>query len=1054
MLKALFIALNVHPNEEKQVLLLLGKGFFMGVFLATYEVSAETLFLNRLSEYLKEAILLSGFLGIVTTTVFAYAQSKLNFGKLALGNLLVIFLFIAGVFFLFKNVGPNFQDYLIFTMFAMTGPILAVVLLGFWGTFGRMFDLRQSKRIIGGIDIGQLLASIIALFTIPFLEQFIPDTTNYLLICAASLLIALIFMWLIQHNYSLAAAESSNFTEADDNLDTRIKSLAKNNYVRLLSAFLLFSMVTFTFVQYSFQEVVARQYPEETELRNFIALFRGSILVLGLILQTFVNDRIISEYGLKTALLILPVILAVFTFGAIFTGEVFGYSIADGSSFIFFFLFVSLSRLFNFSLRDSLENPTFKLYFMPLDNRIRFDIQTKVEGVVNETSRFIAGGLIILLSFLSFFELVHYSYALVLVLVGYFLIVDKLYDEYRNRIRLKLEKQQRAILNTVMAPSQKLIETLNGILSDKQANRVVFSFKLLEKVQPSLLPQSINKMMGHDSPEIRDFAQFKMNELKGLSVSDRYVISMNKADGEDRKNIVNNSDILEMFSSGDISKTRLYRLCKSSNDEDRQYAAELLSNATGDENISFLIELLNDNSAKVRKTAIKTAQRKYNDDVINALIYNLSDAAFSLEAANALTLIGEKALPVLESAFYKSGQHTQTRLKIVAVMGRIGGKKAIDHVWGKIDYPDKVIVSQVLLSLADSGFKAGVSQISRIKYAVETDIENISWNMAALGEVSEEHFGDQIKRALREEIDYDIEHIYMLLSMLYDAHSIQLVKENIESKTSEGVTYAIELLDVFLSEDLKQKVIPVVDDLTYSEKAKKLELFYPRGELDADLVLKFILNRDFSQTNRYTKACVIYQIGLLRIDQFKLDLIAHIFNPDWLIKEMAAWALYQLGENIYNENIKRLPFHEKKRLDEVVLKESNIYNKSRAFEKILFLKDMDAFSEVSGLALAGVVDIVEVVVLEGGGYIAVDDHYNDNFYIVFDGLINIYESGRIIGGTQRGEFIGELLPSKSSKQSNKIMAVENSVLFKIQKDTFYELLSDNVSLAQKIVKLV
>ncbi|MDZ7650079.1 MAG: hypothetical protein U5K54_24785 [Cytophagales bacterium] len=86
-----------------------------------------------------------------------------------------------------------------------------------------------------------------------------------------------------------------------------------------------------------------------------------------------------------------------------------------------------------------------------------------------------------------------------------------------------------------------------------------------------------------------------------------------------------------------------------------------------------------------------------------------------------------------------------------------------------------------------------------------------------------------------------MEHIYMLLAMLYDTRSIQLVKENIESGTAEGVTYAVELMDVFLSEQLKQQVIPVMDDLSVSEKMKRLEIFYPRVQLDEKLVLKFLI---------------------------------------------------------------------------------------------------------------------------------------------------------------------------------------------------------------------
>lgn len=1053
MLKALFLALNVRPGEEKQVLLLLAQGFFMGIFLATFQISAETLFLNRLGEYLKEAILFSGFLGIITTALFSYLQNKISFARLALGNLLLILIFTALIYLAFEFANESLQVYVIFTMFALIGPILAVSLLGFWGTFGRLFDLRQSKRIIGGIDIGQLSAAILTSFSFPLLQSIIPETANYLLISAVSIFISFIFLFILTVNFDLSAAEKSSIGKQETKDQTNFKALLGNNYVQLLSVFLLFSMVAFTFIQYSFQEVVKIQYPTENEMRNFLAVFNGSILVLGLLLQTFVNDKIIGEYGLKVSLLILPVILVVFTAATIFAGIVFGYD-SESGAFLWFFLFVALTRLFNFSLRDSLENPTFKLFFMPLDTNVRFNIQTKVEGIGNETSRFIAGALIIGLSYLSFIELIHYSYALVFLLVGYFVFTNKLYAGYRNNVKLKLERQQRAKSELALTLGQKLVKKLEAMLTDDNASRAIFSFKLLEKVDPQVLPASINKLMGHQINQVRDFAQLKMNELKGLSVSERYVISSSDAKESENKQMVSDNDLLSLFQSGDISKSRVSKLSKSESFEDRQYAAELLGNSERDENMSILIELLSDPQPVVRYTAIKTAQRKFNDEVINALILNLDNTTYSVQAANALTVIGAKALSVLDSAFYKSGQSTQTMLKLVQVIGRIGGKKAIDILWSKMDFPDKVMVSQVLLSLGNTGFRAGISQIARIKYAIESDIEDIAWNLGAINEVEENHFGLEIKKALEEEIDYDVDHIYMLLSMLYDAQSIQLVKENIESMTSEGVTYGIELLDVFLSDDLKQRIIPVLDDLSHFDKARRLEIFYPREGLENKMALKFLLNRDFSQTNRWTKACILYQIGLLEIREFYFDLIANLFNPDGLIREMAAWSLHKIDPEAYNENIKRLGYNKKRALDSIIKPKEGSRSNSLRFEKVLFLKKIDVFENIFGLVLADLIDITEEVYLKEGETLSIDSDYNDNFYIIYKGKINVYENGNIKAEVKEGEFIGEMISAENQLKSNLILSLEDSTLLKMRKDGFYDLLADNVKLAHEMVEYV
>lgn len=1047
MLKVLYSALNVRPGEEKQVLLLLGKGFFMGIFLATYQITAETLFLSRLEAYLKEAILFSGFLGIITTALFSYLQNRISFAKLALGNLLLICITTLSIYIIFKTGNVDIQDYLVFMMFSLIGPILAVCLLGFWGVFGRLFDLRQSKRIIGGIDIGQLSAAILASMIIPFLGSIIPQTADYLLISGISLIISSLFLLLITAKYDLSKAEISSIKGDADG--TSLKALSKDHYVKLLSIFLVFSMTAFTLVQFSFQNVVAQQYPDEDNLRNFLAFFTLAVLILGLLMQTFVNDKIISEYGLKVTLTILPVILLIFTIGAIVAGSVFGYRPAEDASFIWFFLLIAVSRLFNFSLRDSLENPTFKLYFMPLDNRIRFNIQTKVEGVVNESARLLAGGLILGLSYLTFFELIHYSYFLLLIIVGYFLLIGKLHNEYRNKIKVKLERQRRSSDEVAYTPIQILTQELSSSLTDERLSKVVFSYKLLEKIDPQLLPQSINKMMKHNSPDIKNFAQSKMNDIKGISVSDRYVISLNN-ERQEQKNIVSDSDLLELFTSGDIGKSRVSKLAKSSNPGDRQYAAELLANIEEEENISFLIELLHDVNTKVRLTSIKTAQKRYNDEILKALIQNLDNPVFSVPAANALTLIGGKALNVMDASFYKSGQKPQIMQRIVQVMGRIGGKMCRSMLWNKIDYPDKVMASQVLLALGNAGFKAGINQVTRIKYAIESDIEDIAWNMAAVGEVGEEHFGVEIKKALEEEIEYDVAHIYMLLSMLYDTQSIQLVKENLESGTNEGITYAVELLDVFLSEDLKQRIIPVLDDLSYAEKAKRLEVFYPRERLDSKMILKFLLNRDFSQTNRWTKTCIIYQVGLLEIKEFYFDLIANVFNPDPLIREMAAWSLYKMDPSAYHEHVKRIESPERRLLDNLILHPDTKGRLSLRFDKIVFLKGLELFKDIFGLVLADLVDITEELFFNEGDLMDIKNAQY-NFYIVYKGSINILEKGKIQGGIGPGEFIGEMSYDVSLK-TNSIIAAEDTTLLRISKDNFYELLSDNVDLARKMIE--
>ncbi len=1047
MLKALWRALKVQPDEEKQVSLLLGTGFFIGSFLATYQVGAETLFLNRLPEYLEEAFLASGLLGILTTALFSAAQGRIRYSKLVVLNSVVVVAFVTALYYSFNYFEGFQQDLVVFLMFAMIGPITAVVLLSYWGIFGRLFDLRQSKRIIGWIDSGQLLAALLTFFAIPVLQNLIGETENLFLMSSISLLVSMVFLITLLIRFKLKHARDEE-TSREVRKQTRLGRMMKDYYVRILSIFLMFSMVAFIFVQYSFQDAVSMQYPNEDELRNFISFFEAFILLFMFFMQTFINDRILGEYGIKIALMILPIVLAVFTLISIFAGNVYGF-LPEQGNFIFFFMAIALSRLFSKSLRDALENPTFKLYFMPLDNRLRFNIQTKVEGIINEFSRFIGGLVIMILSFLPFFKIIHFSYLLIFIIIGYIIVIGRMYSEYRNKIRLKLEDQGEK--ENVKTPRNLLIDSLEGTIKNEDSHKVIFSFKLLEKIDPQLVTKNVNQIMDHNSNDVRDYAQLRINEIKGLSVSEKYIVSYDpKANEHKGRIILSKNDVEDMFQTGDITSSRILKLSRSGNADDRLYAAELVINSSNQENNSILIELLNDTNFNVRITALKAAQQKFNHEVLLAVIRNLKLPRYSNQAMETLVVVGVKALDTLDSAFYMSGQSTTVMMKIVEVMGKIGGNKARTLLWNKVDYPDKIVASQVLIALGNSNFKAGLSQITNIKYAIESDIEDISWNLAAIGEVSKEHFGGEIIQALKEENEHDVEHIYMLLGMLYDPTSIQLVKDNIESGTNEGVSFAIELLDVFLSDDLKQRIIPIIDDISESDKFKKLEIFYPRSRLAKMEVLRHLMNREFNQTNHWTKSCVIYQIGLMKYSPYEMDLIANLFNPDPLIREISAWALNEIDPELYKEHSQRLHHDVKAKLDHLIMDNNEHLMK---FSKIRFMKSVSMFSDIHGLILSELADMSETVILSDGGVILVNEHSNYNFFLVYKGKVVVHEKENT-REINEGEFIGEVFSSRVRLQQSYLRAEGETVLLKFYKDSFYDYLAGHVTLANHVVEAV
>lgn len=1044
MLKSLFRLLNVQKTvEERPALLLLGYGFFMGIFLATYRVVVETLFLNTQGENLKLAFFISGILGVLSTGLFTIFQKHISFKILAVFNLIAVFIFITGVY---TSLSIESNPIFVFILYVMLFPITSIMLLCFWGLFGRIFDIRQSKRIIGSIDAGQLIATILAFVSVPFFIEFISNVTDLLIITDISIVACLFFLFFI--NKEMRFADVGEHQGKSDTI--RFSKLFKDNYTIVLSLFIGISIICLTFVDYTFLKITEQQYPEEVSLAKFLSYMYMSIMVFTLIMQTFINERLIASYGLKTALIVLPIILGLFTLGAIITGNMFGY-LPGSENFIWFFLFIVLSKFFSNSIREALENPTFKIFFMPLKINIRFDVQAKIEGVINESSRLLAGTMILIIGTLSFLDIIHYTYFLLAIIIGYFFVTGRLYNEYRNNVKKKLESHE----EEASEADNEVVEIdtiLNNLDNIGDSGLKIFTLKVVEKLDPTKFIKFLPSQIESDHKTIKKFALRRLNEIRNLSGT----LNPNKIkiieDTDKGKEDISNWLNKLLHATDDFPLIEnISRLTKSDDVEDRIDAINMILANQSDDVIPYLIDLLVDLNFSVQSLAVTAAGKMKRTDLYPFLIDKLSSPTYGDLAVNALVEIGDDIIQYMEIVFQKTDQDPQTQLRIIRVYEKMGSEKSKEALWSKIDYPDKKIVSQILLALANSGFKAEGYQSVRIKYVIESDINDIIWNIHALDKIHGTEIGEMIHNAIVEENNHHYHHIYMLLSMIYDPHSIRLIRSNIESGTHEGITYAIELLDVLLAEDLKDRLVPLFDDISNQDKIKKLQVFYPHMLGDFMDVIKQIINKEFNQINRWTKTLAIYWVGIHKVDTMLYELISNLFNPDPLIRNTAGWSLYQINPDYYYEHSQRIDKEKKSDIDKMILDKQKIRNlhfsKPLTIDKVFFLNKINLFKSMPTAFLINLLDYTEELYLRKDQKLRITEETNNYFYIVYDGYVNLLQKDIVINNLTDSEFLGEILIEDIAENDLVIHPLVDTIFIKIFKEKLYELLSNDREIA-------
>ena len=341
----LLALLGVESGEESMVLMLLTQSVFLGIFFGAFDISAHSLFLSIFDEkMMARGYVLSGIAGILLTSLYTLLQTKLPFKKFSVFNLIIVTA-ITIVLWILLLLLPS--KGVIFLVFIMLGPLNILAALGFWGTAGRLFTLRQGKRLFGLVDSGLVVGIILSCYTIPVLLSLHFASHNILLISATSVMVAMVIQIMIGSRFPMIAAAAENKDE-DKPKQKRsvISTMSKDKYIRVMATFVALSVMTAFFIQYSFMAVTRQQYPAEEDMARFLGIFTGSMMIFTLLVKLFAFSYLIRNYGLRTCLVVSPVLVIIFTVTAIVIGLTMGYTPLTQNGFLLFFLLLALSRLF------------------------------------------------------------------------------------------------------------------------------------------------------------------------------------------------------------------------------------------------------------------------------------------------------------------------------------------------------------------------------------------------------------------------------------------------------------------------------------------------------------------------------------------------------------------------------------------------------------------------------------------------------------------------------------------------------------------------------------
>jgi hypothetical protein len=388
-------------------------------------------------------------------------------------------------------------------------------------------------------------------------------------------------------------------------------------------------------------------------------------------------------------------------------------------------------------------------------------------------------------------------------------------------------------------------------------------------------------------------------------------------------------------------------------------------------------------------------------------------------------------------------------------MGHIGGKEGMSLLWKKIDYPDKRIVRQILYSLRLINYTARGRESLDVKELLDIEMSKTLWNLAALEELPEESYFLLVRDALKEEIRENYDHLTLLLSLLYEPESVQLVRTNVEVGSPDSIQYALELLDLFVEQDLKPKLIPLFDDSSVQDKLEKLQIYFPRENYTPIQTINYILNRDFNYNNRWTKVCALHSTAYIPDFRVSRGLVSQMFNRDKLLQETAAWVVYNKDREAYQTISDRLPVRDKKFLDSAIENNQLLEGLDDGFflgiEMVMLIKKLPVFQGISGRILSDLADKINPITLNHRDKLVIPADESPILIQAF-GEITLRNQTEVVQQLKQGDVFGDLFHEGATPAITEAEANGRSVIFKINIIDFYFVLATHHDLAQGLIE--
>lgn len=1081
----LLAVFNVHPGEGKMVLLLLGLGLLENFANVMARTTTYALFLAEFDAETLPYV----YIGIaISATLVSYAYLKLT-ERLSLATVLLfssifLVLLLSGLW-----LGTTYvaSPWVTFSLPIAFGILNTLMITAYWGLIGRVFNIQQGKRLTGLVATAETVAFMVGGFLMPLLVLWI-GSTNILLVAAILMAISLGVLIYVNRFF---AAQLATPPKREQPTETQQSAgdLLRSVYVRLIfGLFTLFTVGAY-FVDNTFFALAEIQYPDADQLASFTGLFWGISSILVLLMQGFVSGRILVRFGVGVVMMLTPAVIIVETGAMSLIGALLGITpllfwlgvMANGSRIIL----------------DATDQAAVNILYQPLPAEVRTRAQTMVNGIFYPMSIGLAGALLLLFRSVLHFDVVQSTYVLFLIALAWLGVAILLRRAYPQALLRALKRRDFGDPEHLVGDASSLHIFRQG-LTNPHAGVVVYSLKMLEQVSPELMTEHLPQLLSHERHEVRlDVLQ----RIERLGLTSALPAIRERLDTEDSAVVrgaalrtmsvlCDDDDLFEeiyayldhpdfqmrqgalvgMLRGGQFegiaaAASKLTGSLNSDDPAERGFAAQVLGEGGIRGFYRPLLKLLHDDEPNVRRLALVAAGKLGNPKLWPAVVENLALAPVRAAAVRALVTGGETVFPELRSSLVEADQTRPVLIRLIQVLARIQGKKAVTLLEGMLDFPDEQIRTAVLFALNKCGYRVEREAAGPIEQRMRAEVAQATWISATLAELGEDNALSLLRSSLAQHLDRHRQRLFLWCAIVYDSQVIQRVQDTLSSNqfsdddsAGRQRSYALEAIDVLLPPNLKTLLLPLFEGLPPVQILEQLRSSFPQTSQTRNERLQAIVVGPDAWLTPWLKASALNAIARLPAPELAEAVLPLLASSEPLIRETAIWTLNRLDSAQYELDLVKLLGDPDSQVADTSRRTIDSTEGGETMystvEKVMALKALSLFAGTADEILAEVAAALKEQKVSAGEAVFEKGEVGGTLYMIAVGKIRIHDAERSIDDLTDGDAFGEMSILDPAPRSASATALQDSHLLCLDQESFRELLTDHSDVAWRVMQLL